>query len=85
MARGIRSLEDIEKEVAYQSGYLLTGLNFSKRDDGWLMIVKVQSKKSGHLVAFIHALTTDDCLDVLWSALTSNDIHLKWKPDQYKK
>lgn len=84
MPRGIRDISDVLKQTAFLTGYLMTGLNFSMRDDGWLLVVKVRSKKGGHLVTFIHAHSPEDCLDYLWEAMHRNDVKLKWREDKWK-
>lgn len=84
MPKGIRSIEEIEEHVAYHSGYALSGVNFSKRDDGWLCIVKVRSKKEGDLVTFIHAHSPGACLELLSDALTTTSFNLRWRKDKWK-
>lgn len=85
MSREMTFFSDIEKHIAYQSTYVMTGINFTKKDDGWLCILKVRSKREGDLVTFIHAHSPEECLQVIWSALTTSSFTLKWKQDKYKK
>lgn len=79
------TIEGIEQEVAYYSGYVLRGINFSKRDDGWLMIVKVDGKRGKPLVTFIHAPTPAECMEVMEQALRTRHYTLKWREDKFIK
>jgi len=72
-----------EKETTWQTGWLLSGYTFTKRDDGWLLTLKCTSRKGVRKVAFIHANTVLDCYQLWYSAMVSNSFTLKWRDDKY--
>lgn len=72
------------EELAYQTGAPVDGLNFTKREEGWLLVVKARSARRGRLVAFYGGHTPDDCLEALWAAAGSKP-GVAWKPDKFAR
>lgn len=83
--KGIRTIDDIEQTIAYESGSQLEGINFAKRPDGWLCILKVRTQQGKHMVSFIHAHDIESCLDIIDAALHTTAVNLKWRPDKWKE
>lgn len=76
-------LGDSEKVVSYETGSSLRGFNFIRKEGGWLCVVKVTSVQGKAMVAFIHAQSPWDCLEVLCQALHTTTINLTWREDKY--
>ena len=72
------------EELCYQTGAPVNGINFTKREEGWLLVVKARSASRGPLVAFFGGHDPDECLEALW-ALAGSKPGVNWKPDKFAK
>lgn len=73
----------VQEEIAYLTGAAVTGLNFQKREEGWLLVVKSFShSRGGRVVAFFGGDSPEDCLETLAQVATSRS-GVQWKQDLY--
>lgn len=84
MKSGLKFIIDPEKETVWATGWMLTGYTFTKKDDGWLLTIKVCSQSGVNKVAFITAPEIASCYELWYSAMTTTSIKLKWRDDRYK-
>lgn len=85
MSSGLKFIIDPEKETVWSTGWMLTGYTFTKKDDGWLLTIKVRSRSAVSKVAFIHAPQIASCYELWYAAMTTTSVKLKWYDDKYDK
>lgn len=78
-----RFLLNPAEEVAYHSGWLLRGMTIKTKPDGYLLVVKVERRLDGHMVAFIEGTTLIDCFEYLLLSMTHTNAPLKWRKDRF--
>lgn len=78
------TIADLEKTIAYQTGVVLEGITFTRKNTHWVMTIKVRGKKGEPLVAFVDAHTIADLLQFLDAAIHTKAVHLKWYPDRFR-
>ena len=83
MAIPQNNISGIEQEMIWQTGVQLQGMTFSKKDEGWLLTVKVKDRQGKRKVSFVFAHTPEDCLDTVWTAMCSTAVTLKWREDKW--
>lgn len=81
MTNQLQTIAEMEEHIGYQTGCTLTGINFSKVNDGWRIILKVISRDGKPLVSFTHAPTIDQGLSLIHSCINTTAVTLKWKDD----
>jgi len=74
---------DPQAMVAWETGVTLTGYSINRNRDGWLLVIRVNTKTYKKKVAFIQAPTIDACWELFYSAVTTTSFTLKWKTDKY--
>lgn len=72
-----------EKQIAWHTGYLLHSITIKQQENGWLMVIRVNSTKGGRLVSFIQTSCVDGCWNLLYTALHSNSFNLTWHQDKF--
>lgn len=78
-----RFLNDPYEEIAYEKGWVLTGLNIRAKESSWLLIVKCTRRLDGPMVAFIEAGSIILCLDYLATYIYREGVPLRWSKDKY--
>lgn len=76
----VRTLRELEHWLKRWHGAVLTGVNFKKDDDGWLVVVKVDYK-GRPLVAFARGPTFAEALVLLALQLATEGF--RWRDDKY--
>ena len=72
-----------EKIIQWDTGWTLSGYTLTKKEDGWLMTIKVTSGKGVRKVAFIHTNSVYNCWAYLYKALTTTGVRVKWRDDRF--
>lgn len=76
----LRWLSALDEVFGWYYGATLNEMKVTRKQDGWLLIVKV-TKGSKHLVAFFNVETILDGLESLANGISHHNI--AWKEDQY--
>lgn len=71
------------EEIAHSLGFTLTGINLRVKPSSWLMVVKVQGRLDGAMVAFIETDTAYGCWEYLATVLYRTNAPLKWRKDKW--
>jgi len=74
-----------EQIVAYETGSTLVGYSIKKKEDEWLMMIRVKTSSGKFMVAFIGASTIDTCWELFYTAVTKTSFTLKWKLDNFSQ
>jgi len=72
----------IVEEVAWLTGAPLRGMNFKKREEDWLLVVKSYSAQRGGVVSFFSGSSPEDCLENFFYA-GSHRPGVTWVEDLY--
>ena len=81
--KGNETISGLAQELAYMTGCSLRGITLTRKDEGWLMTVKILDRRMQPKVSFLFAHTPEDCFDQLWAALRSTAINLTWREDRW--
>jgi hypothetical protein len=73
----------IDELVPYYSGLVFTGLNLSKKEGGWFLVMRAQRANGERVVAFFAGGRPYEALWLMCRQLSSREI--SWKPDKYAK
>jgi len=75
-------LVDLGKELGWHTGADYQGHNLTRKDDGWLLVLKAE-KKGQAVVAFIGGPSPLECYRNLWVVVTKGQV--RWKTDRFRK
>lgn len=76
-------LNSMPEEIAYHHGIVLVGFSVKDKGTGWLLVVRVNKRLDGRMVAFIECSTLIGCFDYLATWCYRNNVPLKWAPDRF--
>ena len=83
MVQGIDTITYIQLQVEEWTSTTLRGVNFTKRTEDWLLIVKVTGSTGMPLVGFIAGDTPAHCVELLETSIRLKTYKYKWKQDKY--
>jgi len=72
-----------DKLTAWETGYELHSYSFTRKEDGWLLCIRVNSMKGGRLVTFIATESVMECWQRWYAAITGNAYKLEWARDKF--
>lgn len=72
--------EHVEHEVAFLTGGQLTGYNIKKKEDHWLVILKIE-RRGQSLVAFVDCHAWDEVFNYPLQCIAHNIVH--WHADRF--
>ena len=83
MKTGYTLLLDLEQQIAYHTNSVFRGLSVTKKEEGWLIVLKVKDTKGVNRVSFTFAPTLESGFDLIAAAIHTTSVTLKWREDKF--
>lgn len=69
--------------MAEMTGWVLLGYSVKQREEDWLLVIKVNTRLQGRMVAFISTTEYKDLFELWYTEIAGDKVTLRLRPDRF--